>query len=185
MSKLLAYIVLALVFCALGANAQQEMVLKRKTGSEEPYYKNQWHFGISLATSYTGFVRYGVIKIHEDGHREIAWLTKENFTRQVTGQMESKANPEKKNYMEENQIKWDVFDQLWKVRYQEYPYETTQTVEPGWAGKMFCPSDAQWSFLKKNYGYGALTDFLFGDNLWKFLKDVQDPAWASQYGSLK
>jgi hypothetical protein len=188
MSKFCNKIVLALVFFLLVsvfAEAQNSAVFKRKTGHEEPYYKNKWYFGISLATTYSGFVRYGIIKVPETGPTEVTWFTKEMFVRQLSGVFPSKANPDRINYMEKNLIKWDVFDQLWKVRYSEYPYQTQATFDPGWAGKDACPSDAQWNFLKQNYGYGSLNDYIFGDNLWKFLKDVQDPAWAAQYSSLK
>jgi len=165
--------------------AQGGLVLKRKTGTEEPYYKNKWYFAICLSTSDNGFVRWGILKVHQDGTKEVTWLNKDVFNRQAAGYMESKANPGKINYFEENKIKWDVYDELWKVRYSEYPYKTTQTMPPGWAGKMFAPSDAQWSFLKQNYGYGSLNDLIFGDNLWKFLKDVQDPEWVAHYSGLK
>jgi len=175
-----------LSFCvSFIAEAQNPAVFRRKTGNEEPFYKNKWYFGISLATTYSGFVRYGIIKIPENGPIEVSWFTRDMFVRQISGVYFSKANPDKINYMEKNLIKWDVFDQLWKVRYSEYPYQMQQTMEPGWAGKMSSPSDAQWNFLKQNYGFGSFNDYIFGDNLWKFLKDVQDPAWAAQYSSLK
>ncbi len=179
------FIFLCLLIVSSATMSQNNPYFKRKTGNEEPYYKNKWYFGICMVTTYNGFVRYGVIKVMENGQKEVAWLTLPMFIRQVTGQAESKANPDKINFMEKNQLKWDVFDQLWKIRYSEYPYKTMQTMEPGWAGKDFCPSDAQWAFLKQNYGFGAFTDYIFGDNLWKFLKDVQDPAWVAQYSSLK
>lgn len=156
-----------------------------KTGNEEPYYKNEWYFGISLITSYTGFVKYGTIKIHEDGREEITWLTKDNFIRQATGQQPSKANPDKENMFEKYLIKWETLGDIWKIRYQEYPYEAQQTMPPGWAGKMFVPSDAQWTFLKENYGYEALSQFLYGEKMWKLLQDMQDPNWVAQYSSLK
>ena len=178
-------ILLYALFVSGVVEAQNPAVFKRKTGNEEPYYKNKWYFGISLATTYNGFVRYGVIKIPDKGPTEVSWLTKDMFVRQTSGLFFSKANPDKFNYLEKYQIKWDVFESLWKIRYSEYPYQTQQTMPPGWSGKASCPSDAQWNFLKQNYNYGSLNDYILGDNLWKFLKDVQDPAWQAQYSSLK
>ena len=183
-NKIILALLLFLVVSAV-AEAQNPTVFKRKTGHEEPYYKNKWYFGISLATTYSGFVRYGIIKVPETGPTEVTWFTRDMFVRQLSGLYPSKANPDKINYMEKNLIKWDVFDDLWKVRYSEFPYQTDHTMPPGWAGKDACPSDAQWNFLKQNYGYESLNGYIFGDNLWKFLKDVQDPAWAAQYSSLK
>jgi hypothetical protein len=170
----------------LGAYSQQNDIFKAKTGNEEPYYKNEWHFGLSLATSSSGgMVRLGWIKIHEDGRQEIQWLTQRNFVMQASGQQPSRANPDRVNYFEKYQIRWDVFDILWKLRYSEWPYDDERRQEQGWSGKMFVPSDAQWEYLGRNYGYSALSDFLHGENMWKLLQDVQDGNWVSQYSSLK
>lgn len=160
-------------------------VLVPKSKNPEPYYKNQWYFGISIMTSYSGFVTYGIIKIHEDGRKEITNLTESNFIMQVTGQQPSKANPERINFLEKYEIKWQTFGDIWKIRYAEFPYEGQRKMETGWSGKPVCPSDGQWSFLTSNYGYSALSQFLYGDNMWKLLKDMQDPAWQAQYSSLR
>lgn len=163
----------------------QSQVLIPKSKNPEPYYKNEWYFGISLMTSYNSFVRFGFIKIHEDGRTEITTMTEQTWIRQVTGQQASKANQNKENLLEKYEVKWDTFDELWKIRYSEYPYEGQKKMEKGWAGKMFAPSDNQWKFLKDNYNYSALSEFLYGENMWKLLQDVQDPAWQAQYSSLK
>lgn len=173
---------------ALSASAQYypNPYFKVKTGKEGPYYKNEWYFGISLATGSSGeMVRYGVIKIFEDGHKEITWLTQKNFIMQASGQQPSKANKNKENFFEIYKIQWNIMDQIWKLRYNEWPYDDARRQELGWSGKMFVPSDMQWAYLKKNYGYGALTEFLYGDNLWKLLQDMQDENWISQYSGLK
>ncbi|MBK8807297.1 MAG: hypothetical protein IPO21_11895 [Bacteroidales bacterium] len=101
----------------------QKPVFIPKSQNQEPYYKNKWYFGISLLTSYGGFVNYGFIKIHEDGLEEITSLTEANWVRQATGQQPSKANPDQVNLFEKYQVKWETFDLLWKLRYSEYPYE--------------------------------------------------------------
>lgn len=182
MKKIYLSIIVFFIFLSTSGYSQ---IFVPKTGNERPYYINEWYFGISLITSYSGFVKYGFIKIHEDGKEEITWLTKDNFIRQATGQQPSKANPEKENLLEKYLIRWETFDEIWKLRYQEFPYHTNETKPPGWAGKMFVPSDAQWAFLKKNYGYEALSQFLYGENMWKLLQDMQDPDWVAQYSSLK
>lgn len=164
----------------------QDQIFIRKTEKQEPYYKNEWYFGISLVASTSGeMVRYGFVKIHEDGHKEYTWLTKKNFLLQVTGQQPSKANKQQENLLEKYQIKWETFGDLWKLRYSEWPYDDARRQEVGWAGKMFVPSDSQWDFLKENYNYTALTDFLYGENMWKLLQDIQDPNFGAQYSSRK
>lgn len=157
----------------------------RKTGQERDFYKNEWHFCISLMTSYTGFVRYGVLKIHEDGKREVTWLSRDSFLEQAAGHNPSKANPNKTNFWELNQIYIETLDLLWKIRYSEYPYDDEKKMETGWAGKSFCPSDAQWAFLKKKYDFGLMSDLIYGENLWNLLRDVQDQQWQAQYSSMK
>ena len=74
-------------------------------------------------------------------------------------------------------------ENLWKLRYSEYPYDGN--TEKGWAGKDFVPSDSQWSFLKRNYHYSELSQFLYGEDMWRLVKDSQDPDWQNQYSSLK
>lgn len=170
------------LFTVFSAHSQ---VLVPKSKNQEPYYKNEWYFGISLMTSYSGFVTYGWIKIHEDGRKEITRLTQATWMRQVTGQQASKANPDTLNFLELHQIKWQTFGDLWKIRYSEYPYEGEKKMEVGWAAKMFAPSDNQWKFLTENYNYSALSQFLYGDDMWRLLEDMQDPAWQAQYSSLK
>ncbi|MFQ3579036.1 MAG: hypothetical protein SNJ71_02715 [Bacteroidales bacterium] len=182
-SKILLLVIL--LVCGVQSFAQEEIILKRKEGPTPNYYNNQWFFGISLMTSYTGFVRFGYIKIHEDGRKEITWLTKQNFIKQATGQMFSKANKDSTNYFEKFKIKWETLDELWKLRYSEFPYYDPNVRETGWAGKINSPSPAQWDFLKKNYGYSDFNQFLYGDNMWKLLSDCQDPAWQTHYSSLK
>lgn len=180
MKKVLALI----IFVGLTSSLFSQIFVP-KTGKERDYYINEWHFGISLITNFSGFVKFGYVKIHEDGHQEITWLTRDNFIRQATGQQPSKANPNKENLFEKYMIKWEILDDIWKIRYQEYPYQTTETMPPGWSGKMFVPSDAQWAFLKQNYGYSDLTQFLYGEKFWKLIQDMQDPNWQAHYSSLK
>ncbi|MCR4799092.1 MAG: hypothetical protein K5860_01135 [Bacteroidales bacterium] len=141
------------------------------------------YFGISLMTSYSGFVRYGFIQIKSTGEEQITWLSREQFLQQVTGQTVSKANPEKRNFLEDKEIMWQSFENLWKLRYSEYPYDGN--TEKGWAGKDFVPSDSQWSFLKRNYHYSEMSQFLYGEDMWRLVKDSQDPDWQNQYSSLK
>src|ERR1035437_9596945 len=94
-------VIISITIVALASvEAQNSAVFKRKTGHEEPYYKNKWYFGISLATTYNGFVRYGIIKVPEKGPIEVSWFPRDMFIRQANGLYFSKANPDKINYME-------------------------------------------------------------------------------------
>lgn len=72
-----------------------------------------------------------------------------------------------------------VLDELWKVRFYEHPYQFDQL---GWSQGQYKPSIYQSEFLKKEYGLvNVLTDYLYGDSLFKLLRDVQTPGWVVEY----
>lgn len=179
-------ILLLLFFNVWGIlQAQNNNIFVRKEDNPELKITIDAYFGISLMTQYNSFIRYGFIQIKSTGETKITYLTQQQFIQQVTGQMVSKANPDKKNLLEEKEIMWQSFENLWKLRYAEYPYDGANSQEKGWAGRDFAPSPPQWSFLKQQYQYNNFDQFLYGDNMWKLLKDSQDPAWQNQYSSLK
>ncbi len=179
--KIISVLILAmLTFTGL---AQDNNIFVRKENNPALKVTVTGYFGISLATSYSGFVRYGFIQIKSTGEQQITWLSRDQFLQQATGQTVSKVNPEKKNFLEDKEILFESFENLWKLRYSEYPYDGS--LEKGWAGRDFAPSDAQWSFLKRNYHYSNFEQFLYGEDMWRLVKDSQDPDWQNQYSSLK
>ncbi|MBD3638748.1 MAG: hypothetical protein HUJ25_15450 [Crocinitomicaceae bacterium] len=71
------------------------------------------------------------------------------------------------------------FDELWKIRFYEHPYEFDR---PGWSQGQYVPSIYQKEFLKREYGLNnILTDYIYGDSLFKLLRNVQNPGWVVQY----
>jgi len=184
MTQRLIFTIILICIATLGFS-QNSNILVPKTQESQKEDVIQAYFGISLLTSYNGFIRYGYIQIKPNGETKISYLTRQEFIYQVTGQERSKANPDGKNLLAEKQIKWDTFEDLWKLRYTEYPYDGPRSKEQGWAGRDFAPSVAQWDFLKKNYGYQKFTQFLYGEDMWRLVKDSQDPNWQNQYSSLR
>lgn len=174
-------------FCVISAMgySQNNDVFVRKEENPELKTTIDAYFGISLMTTYSGFIRYGFIQIKSTGETQITYLTQSQFMQMVTGQEKSKANPERINFLEQKEIMWQSFENLWKLRYSEYPYEGPQSTEKGWAGRDFAPSVAQWNFLKQHYGYSNFNQFLHGDDMWRLVKDSQDPNWQRQYSSLR
>jgi len=175
------------LFCVMSivGYSQNNDVLIRKEDNPELKVTIDAYFGISLMTTYSGFIRYGFIQVKSTGETQITYLTQSQFMQMVTGQEKSKANPEKINFLEQKEIMWQSFENLWKLRYSEYPYEGPQSTEEGWAGRDFAPSVAQWNFLKQQYGYSNFNQFLYGDAMWRLVKDSQDPNWQRQYSSLR
>lgn len=71
------------------------------------------------------------------------------------------------------------FDELWKIKFYEHPYDFDR---PGWSQGQYWPSIYQKEFLRQEYGLNNIsTDYIYGDTLFKLLKDVQDPSWIVSY----
>ncbi|MFO7868238.1 MAG: hypothetical protein R6U95_02945 [Bacteroidales bacterium] len=179
------FVAVLFISVTCGVFAQRNNIFVPKGEDAESKITVTSYFGISLLTSYNGFIRYGYIQKRSTGEEKITYLSRQEFIQQISGQQESEANPEKKNYLAEYKIKWETFENLWKLRYSEYPYDGPRSDEKGWAGRDFAPSEAQWDFLRKNYNYKKFTQFLYGEDMWRLLKDSQDPNWQRQYSSLR
>ena len=148
--------------------------------------KTDWYFAISLMQTVRGdLLHYAIIKKQKNNKWQVIYMTKNNFLLQITGQQFSKANPNLINYMKEYRIYWQTLDEVWKIKYSEYPYRKKYNDnEPGWAKRKFVPSEQQMKFLQKNYGIKHINDFIYGKNLFKLLKNMQDPNWIEYYKSL-
>ena len=71
------------------------------------------------------------------------------------------------------------FEELWKIRFYEHPYDFDR---PGWSQGQYWPSIYQKEFLRREYGLNNIsTDYIYGDSLFKLLRDVQDPSWIVSY----
>ncbi|MBK9193083.1 MAG: hypothetical protein IPM77_17175 [Crocinitomicaceae bacterium] len=70
---------------------------------------------------------------------------------------------------------WD----LWKIRFYENPIQFDMR---GWSQGQYKPSVYQMKILKESYGINnVLTDYFYGDSLYKLLRDVQNPVWVESY----
>src|SRR5690606_20540600 len=87
------------LFCVMSivGYSQNNDVLIRKEDNPELKVTIDAYFGISLMTTYSGFIRYGFIQVKSTGETQITYLTQSQFMQMVTGQEKSKANPEKIN----------------------------------------------------------------------------------------
>jgi len=141
----------------------------------------RYYFGIRLTSNGMGnLIRYGVITVYPNKNTKITYLTKTSFSLQVAGLEKSKANPKKINLWEKYQIHFSTTEQIWKLKYSEYPYDRRHD-NKGWAQRRYAPSDSQFNFLKK-YGYKEyIGDFIYGDNFFQLLIDMQNPDWQNQY----
>ncbi len=141
--------------------------------------KHYFGFSFGQQVSGGGLMNYGILKFLPSVKNEIIRLTDTNFKLQIAGKQESLANPDKVNYFMENKIMWQTLDQLWKIKYSEYPFRK-RLDNKGWAHKKYAPSPQQMKILNQ-YGINFITDFCYGENAFKLLKAMQDGEWVSNY----
>ncbi len=75
-----------------------------------------------------------------------------------------------------------IFDSLWKVRFFEHPIVYDMR---GWSNGRYKPSTKQLEYLYKEYGIqNLLTDYIYGENLYKLLRDIRQTSWIVNYSAL-
>ena len=126
-------------------------------------------------------------------------VPEQRFMYNIMGYWPTQANPERINLLEKNGVDScfltvnysnkingyyiKPFLNLWKIRYKIHPiaYDT----DNGWSQEHYKPSPAQARFLDKNYGVQNIkTQYIYGDSLYKLLRDVQKPDWIIMYSTL-
>lgn len=125
-------------------------------------------------------------------------VRKDRFMYTALGHWPGVVNPQRQNLLLENGLDscflvedeyekivgyyCPIFEQLWKVRFREHPFLYDLY---GWSHGQYKPSMAQREFLLAQYGIeNILTDYIYGENLYQLLKDIQDKSWISTYSAL-
>lgn len=157
-----------------------------------------WKFALSLGSSSDGqlFSLFLVKVVDDTVVVESQPLTRQNFIRQVQGRAFSQANPDGENLFRKYGVKQclntvdsmgfvidcTVLDDLWKLRFWEYPLQMDQGQHAvtGWAGMKLRPDDRQLLLLR-GYGMKYLTDVAIGENMFRLLKDMGDEEWVANY----
>jgi hypothetical protein len=80
-----------------------------------------------------------------------------------------------------------IYD-IWKLRYSVHPHYGTSTTnlpdeDKGWATTRYRPSYKQ-TLLLQQYGVNNVTDFFYGDNMFRLFKDMQNEEWVETYKGL-
>ncbi|MBL7951698.1 MAG: hypothetical protein JNM62_08255 [Flavobacteriales bacterium] len=156
-------------------------------------------FGVSLNTGlnnqlYTLFI----VKVYEGKVIQADPITREQFVLQAQGIVPSPANPTSENLFRKYDVKLclpegadttgkylldcPVFDDLWKIRFWEYPFRLVEGQHPGkgWAEKREAPS-ARQLLLLTDYGMLHLNDIARGEDAFRLLRDVGDSSWVDNY----
>lgn len=156
-------------------------------------------FGVSLNTGlnnqlYTLFI----VKEFEGKLLQADPITREQFVLQAQGVVPSPANPNSENLFRKYEVNvcvpegtdttgkylldCPVFDELWKLRFWDYPFRLVEGQHPGkgWAEKREAPSPRQLLLLT-DYGMLHLNDIARGENAFRLLRDVADSSWVDNY----
>lgn len=159
-----------------------------------------WKFALSLGSSTDGqlFSLFLVKVVDDTNVVESQPLTRMNFIRQVQGRAFSQANPEGENLFRKYGVKQClhtedtagfvidcfVLDDLWKLRFWEYPLQSQpgQEQRVGWAANKLRPDDRQLLLLS-GYGMSYMLDLVIGEDMFRLLKDMGDEEWVQNYRS--
>ncbi|GEM_PF-797129 len=145
----------------------------------------EYYFGFNLIPSAVGgLIHIAIIKPLENDKKSIIQITKDDFISQAMGKTQSLANPKRINFFKQYQINDpNVMDNLWRLRYKEYPYYTNEKVLPGWSSNdsiPFIPTESQMLMLNK-FGAYKLNDYIYGENAFKLLYLMGKPEWIKSY----
>ena len=168
-----------------------------QAGTPSPFAS--YTFGVSLNTGQNSqlFTLF-LVKEFEGRTIQTEPMTREQFVLQAQGAVPSKANPEGVNLFHRHGVRLclhpedttgtrllrdcEVFDQLWKLRFWEYPFRLTEGQHPGkgWAEKREAPS-ARQMLLLSDYGILQLSGMAKGIDALRLLRDVGDSSWVDNY----
>ncbi len=187
----LVFVVLLLVLVVLPSPSGGQ------SGASSPYAS--YTFGVSLNTGQNSqlFTLF-LVKEFEGRVIQSDPMTREQFVLQAQGAVPSKANPEGVNLFHRYGVRLclhpedtsgtrllrdcEVFDQLWKLRFWEYPFKLSEGQHPGkgWAENREAPS-ARQMLLLSDYGILQLSGMARDMDAFRLLRDVGDSAWVDNY----
>ncbi|MBN2891724.1 MAG: hypothetical protein JXL97_07645 [Bacteroidales bacterium] len=77
----------------------------------------------------------------------------------------------------------NLINNLWKLRYAIYPFMSGSEDTLGWTMNFentYMPRPEQMQILE-GYGLDKINGYVWGDNLFRLFKDMQDPNWVETY----
>lgn len=167
----------------VGLQTQAQILLPKGSDNPEAFHLARYSFCVSLMpTARLDAVTYGVHCLSSDGKATVRIISYEAFLRQFGGAEPSKANPDRIDMFEAYGINQFTIKDLWKLRYATYPFGESKAL--GWGGQNGVPTEGQMRILAQ-YGVEFLSSAIYGDNLIRLLKDMQDSNWVGDYMSAK
>lgn len=155
------------------------------------------YFAVGLFTgAHSQLVTYAFVTVRDGNLEAVQVVSEQQFMYTALGYWPHVVNPNRINFFE----KYDVdscfllyndagtkvagyynkpFHDLWKIRFFEHPFHFDME---GWSQGRIKPCRWQSEYLQYRYGIqSVLTDYFWGDSLFKLLRDVQDPVWIDNY----
>jgi hypothetical protein len=157
-----------------------------------------WQFAGSLSsTSFGQLFSLFLVKVEDGKVVETRPLTRLDFVHQAQGRAKSPANPDSVDFFLKYQVPscflppdstamgyhhsdCIMLDELWKLRFQEYPLQGAQHMPLGWSGKKLAPDEHQMSILN-GYGMSYPKALIIGDKFFRLLHDIGDRQWIVNY----
>ncbi len=183
----------AMVFCAC------LLATVSGNGALRPVFAT-YTFGLTLTTGMNNEL-FTLFVVKEFEGRVLANepVTRGQFVLQAQGGVPSNANPDGANLFRKYGVNsclppaemgngrivmtdCGVFDDLWKLRFWEYPFRQAEGVHPGngWAETPNAPSPRQMLLLA-DYGMLYLHSMVKGEDLFRLLRDMGDQEWVDNY----
>ncbi len=78
-----------------------------------------------------------------------------------------------------------LIQNLWRVRYKRNPVAADTRDDSGWAKLYYRPSPKQMEYLINRYHLKSFTDYIYGENLYRFLQDIGDSTWIEEYKNME
>lgn len=159
-----------------------------------------YDFGLSLMTGMNNelFTLF-IVKEFEGQVISSEPITRGQFVLQAQGALPSKANPDGSNLFLKYEVNsclppeeladgrvvvtdCGVFDELWKLRFWEYPFRLSEGQHPGkgWSEEPNRPS-ARQQLLLSDYGILYMHSMAKGEDAFRLLRDVADSTWVDNY----
>jgi len=175
---------ISIAFLFIFANiltAQEDDILP--FGADSVY--QEYYLGFNLNSNMNGgLVNFALVKPLPNGKTKVILLTKDDFVYQAKGKMKSLGNPHKVDLFEKYKIEnLAVLDNLWKLRYREYPFFTREKMSMGWSENdsiPFLPTGAQMEILR-GFGINRFTDYIYDKEAFRLLSAMEDPQWVKAY----
>ena len=166
-------------------------------GQQQPA-KNKYLAVALVANVHSQLITYAIVTTRNGQIVGTQAMREEQFMYQAMGHWPSPLNPNRENLFEKNGVDscwlyedeyekiagYDCvpFHRLWKIRFYEHPYKYDSK---GWSHGQYKPSNKQMEFLQREYGIKNIqTEYIYGDSLYKLLRDVMSQSWINSYKNI-